>query len=254
MKKRSAFAPGARRVTVAIATIAGLMGLMPSSAHAKPGQQSGVFTAPYSRGNPGTVTDCFAGADVCSATATGGAAGIFDVASEVTRNDPTAEGELDIAYGFANASQSIKVPKGAAQVTVTMSFHATDMKTSAGASRGRASAALLVFADARSDYCTSESECTATQGSATLARSSDSGGLPSPSDGVGPDAAVTLTITAPAGSALPTRPLFVIGSAVSISSLANEPSCLTCVALGGRAGSASSSARISLDQMRVTFP
>jgi hypothetical protein len=69
---------------------------------------------------------------------------------------------------------------------------------------------------------------------------------------VGPDAVVTLTITSPPGSTLPSGPLYVMGSAVSMSSLANNrPNCLGC--LEGRAGSASSSATVTLQQMTVSF-
>ncbi len=253
-----------RGMTAAIAATALLVGLLTSPAAAKPNQKD-VFTAPYSRGNPGTVTRCFTGADVCSAWATGGAAGIFEVASEVTRNEPTAAGTCptpageepyppcDLAYGFANASQRIKVPAGVSRATVTMRFHASGMETNAHASRGRASTALLVFADASSGYCGSTAECTAQQGSATLASSRHPMGLlDPPSRGVGPDAVVTMTITSPSGSTLPSGPLYVIGSAVSISSLANsDPSCLACLA--GRAGSASSSAMVALEQITVSF-
>ncbi len=251
-------------MTAAIAATAVLLGLLSSPAHAKQNHGSS-FTAPYTRGNPGTVTDCYAGADVCTASGTGGAAGIFDVASNVTRNDPvsagtcpTPDGEepyppCDLAYGFASASQRIKVPAGVSQVTVKMAFHGSRMKASANRARGWASSALIVFADASPGYCRSAAECTAKQGSATLLSSRDP--LPllgPPSNDVGPDAVVTLTITSPPGSTLPSGPLYVGGSAVSISSLANnDANCLGC--LEGRAGSASSSARVTLEQMTVSF-
>ncbi len=252
-------------MTAAIAATAVLMALLSSPAHAKSGQKN-VFTAPYSRGNPGTVTDCFAGADVCSASGTGGAAGVFDVASNVTRNDPVTDGTCptpdgvepyppcDIAYGFANASQRIKVPAGVSQATVKMTFHGSGIKRSANAERGWASTALLVYARASSDYCSSAQVCTATPGSATLASSDSPGGLLdlSPSNDVGPDAVVTLMITSPSGSKLPSGALYVGGSAVSLSSLSNrEPNCLGCEE--GRAGSASSSATVTLQQMTVSF-
>ncbi len=254
--RRKASAGG---MTAAIAAITVLMGLLSAPAHAKAGEKS-AFTAPYTRGNPGTVTDCYAGADVCSASGTGGAAGVFDIASNVTRRNPVTAGTSDscceprdLVYGFANASQRIKVPTGVTQATVTMRFHASDPETYAEASHGWASSALMVFADASSGYCGSAAECTAKQGSATLKSSRDpSPLLGPPSNDVGPDAVVTLTITSPSGSTLPTRPLYVIGSAVSISSLTNNPpNCLGC--LEGRAGSASSSATVTLQQMTVSF-
>ncbi len=254
-----------RRNVVLIAAIAAAMGLMPSSANAKQGEKN-VFTAPYTRGNPGTVTDCYAGADVCSATGRGGAAGVFDVASNVTRKDPVTAGTCpitdgeepyppcDAAYGFANASQRIKVPTGVSQATVKMTFRASAMEPPhAEASRGWAYAALLAHAHASSGYCGSAAVCTAKQGSATLASSRDPLALLGlPSNDVGPDAVVTLTITAPAGSTLPSGPLYVVGSATSISILGNDSSS-GLTGLGGRAGSASSSATITLERMTVSF-
>lgn len=243
------------RVTVLIVASAAVMGLMPSSTHARSGQN--VFTAPYTRGNPGSVTDCSPGADVCSASGDGGAAGVFNIASEVTRNEAITAEHVDIAYGFASAVQRIKVPTGVSQITVNMTFHSSQMATDADASRGWADTSLLVFADASEGYCRSANECTATQGKATLASSYDNAGFiglpPPPSEDVGPDAVATLTISAPSASTLPNRPLYVVGSAVSLSALGHGMECLNCLDELGHAGRASSSATVTLQQMTVSF-
>lgn len=237
----------AAAVAVAVVT-ATMTAAAPAAAEAAPVHHS-VFTAPYSAASTSTQTDCPAGADLCTADVVGGTSGVFQLSSEVARGAVATAAGNDITAAFGSVRQRIKVPRGVSRLTVDMTFEAVDLAVRADSTVGTAQADVAVLSIAPSGYCAS---CTVTEGRAVLARSLKRSGVPLPGDTTGPRAVITLTITAPPGSSLPARALDVAGVAASTAALLDD-SCPLCGAVPGRAGSAASSAGVTLTEMRASF-